>query len=46
VAAAAGEILTLAAFCEGKFAQSFPYFEPERRGAPVVAFTRIDGTRA
>lgn len=42
-AATAGEILALAAFYEGKYAQSFPYFGPERRGAPVVAFTRIDG---
>jgi len=43
-AATAGEILALAAFNEGKYAQSFPYFGPERRGAPVVAFTRIDET--
>ena len=26
---------------EGKFAQSFPAFGPERRGAPVAGFTRI-----
>jgi 2-oxoacid:acceptor oxidoreductase gamma subunit (pyruvate/2-ketoisovalerate family) len=41
-AATAGEVLALAAFYEGKYAQSFPYFGPERRGAPVVTFTRID----
>ena len=27
---------------EGKFALAFPTFGPERRGAPVMAFTRID----
>lgn len=27
---------------EGKYAQAFPSFGPERRGAPVLAFTRID----
>jgi pyruvate ferredoxin oxidoreductase gamma subunit len=27
---------------EGKFAQAFPSFGPERRGAPVVAFCRVD----
>lgn len=26
----------------GKFAQAFPSFGPERRGAPVLGFTRID----
>jgi pyruvate ferredoxin oxidoreductase gamma subunit/2-oxoisovalerate ferredoxin oxidoreductase gamma subunit len=26
---------------EGKYAQAFPAFGPERRGAPVLAFTRI-----
>ena len=26
----------------GKYAQGFPSFGPERRGAPVAAFTRID----
>jgi pyruvate ferredoxin oxidoreductase gamma subunit len=27
---------------EGKYAQAFPSFGPERRGAPVIAFARID----
>lgn len=36
------EILALAAIGEGKYAQGFPSFGPERRGAPVVAFNRID----
>jgi pyruvate ferredoxin oxidoreductase gamma subunit len=37
------ELLALAAINEGKFAQGFPSFGPERRGAPVLAFLRIDG---
>jgi len=39
------EMLTLAAIGEGKFAQGLPSFGPERRGAPVAAFTRIDDKR-
>lgn len=38
----AAEILAAAAFKNGKYAQAFPYFGPERRGAPTTAFTRID----
>ena len=29
---------------EGKYALAFPSFGPERRGAPVFAYTRIDGS--
>ena len=36
------ELLAQAAINEGKFAQAFPSFGPERRGAPVLAFVRID----
>lgn len=36
------ELLAKAAIDEGKFAQAFPAFGPERRGAPVMAFDRID----
>lgn len=36
------EIMAQAAISEGKFAQAFPSFGPERRGAPVQAFNRID----
>ena len=36
------EILAQAAISEGKYAQAFPSFGPERRGAPVQAFNRID----
>jgi len=35
------EMLALAAIEEGKYAQGFPAFGPERRGAPVMAFNRI-----
>jgi pyruvate ferredoxin oxidoreductase gamma subunit len=36
------ELLARAAINEGKYAQAFPSFGPERRGAPVMAFDRID----
>ncbi len=36
------EILAIAAFYENKYAQAFPSFGVERRGAPVQAFLRID----
>ncbi|HIE07270.1 MAG TPA: pyruvate ferredoxin oxidoreductase subunit gamma [Desulfarculaceae bacterium] len=35
------EMLAIAAINEGKFAQAFPSFGPERRGAPVIAFARV-----
>ena len=35
------EILSVAAFDEGRHAQAFPSFGSERTGAPVVAFCRI-----
>jgi pyruvate ferredoxin oxidoreductase gamma subunit len=38
----AAELLSLAAFDEGRYAQAFPSFGSERMGAPVVAFCRID----
>ena len=44
-AVTSAELLAHAAISEGKFAQSFPSFGPERRGAPVLAFARIDGTK-
>ena len=37
----AAEMLSIAAFLEGKDAQAFPSFGSERMGAPVVAFCRI-----
>jgi len=36
------ELLAVAAIDEGKHAQAFPSFGPERRGAPVEAFNRVD----
>jgi pyruvate ferredoxin oxidoreductase gamma subunit len=38
----AAEMLSLAAFAEGRHAQAFPSFGSERNGAPVVSFCRID----
>jgi pyruvate ferredoxin oxidoreductase gamma subunit len=38
----AAELLSLAAFDEGRHAQAFPTFGSERMGAPVTAFCRID----
>jgi len=38
----AAEMLSVAAFAEGKYAQAFPSFGSERTGAPVVSFCRID----
>jgi pyruvate ferredoxin oxidoreductase gamma subunit len=44
-AVTSAELLALAAIGEGKYAQAFPSFGPERRGAPVVAFCRIGDER-
>jgi len=38
----AAEMLSIAAFREGRHAQAFPSFGSERTGAPVMAFCRID----
>ena len=38
----AAELLSVAAFEEGSFAQAFPTFGSERMGAPVVSYCRID----
>ncbi len=40
-AVTSAELLAKAAIDEGKYAQAFPSFGPERRGAPVLAFDRI-----
>ena len=37
----AAELLSIAAFEQGRHAQAFPSFGSERTGAPVVAFCRI-----
>ncbi len=41
-AVTAAEMLSVAAFAEGRHAQAFPSFGSERMGAPVVSFCRID----
>lgn len=35
------ELLSIAAFLEGRYSQAFPSFGSERMGAPVVAFCRM-----
>ncbi len=37
----AAELLSVAAFYEGRYSQAFPTFGSERAGAPVAAFCRI-----
>ena len=41
-AVTAAEMLSVAAFGQGRHAQAFPSFGSERTGAPVVSFCRID----
>jgi len=41
-AVTAAKVLASAAVDEGKYALAFPEYGAERRGAPVLAFTRID----
>ena len=38
----AAELLAVAAFEDGKYSQAFPAFGVERRGAPVMAFVRLN----
>ena len=38
----AAELLSVAAFDEGRHAQAFPSFGSERTGAPVVSYCRMD----
>lgn len=40
----AAELLSVAAFRAGRYAQAFPSFGSERTGAPVVSFCRISDT--
>lgn len=39
------ELFALSAIAEGKYAQGFPSFGTERRGAPVTGFNRVDDKR-
>lgn len=41
-AVTSAELVATAAIEEGKYAQGFPSFGPERRGAPVTAFVRVN----
>jgi pyruvate ferredoxin oxidoreductase gamma subunit len=41
-AVTSAELIAIAAINKGNCAQAFPSFGPERRGAPVVAFCRVD----
>jgi len=40
-AVTSAEVVAIAGIDEGRFAQAFPSFGPERRGAPVTAFIRM-----
>lgn len=40
----ASKVMANAFFREGNYVQAFPAFGVERRGAPVVAFTRVDSS--
>ena len=44
-AVTSAELIARAAISEDKYAQAFPSFGPERRGAPVLAFNRIDSEK-
>ena len=41
----ASELLSVAAFLDGKHSQAFPSFGSERTGAPVVSFCRISESK-
>ncbi|MFC1920320.1 2-oxoacid:acceptor oxidoreductase family protein [Chloroflexota bacterium] len=43
-AVTASEMLASAAFHEGKYSHAFPYFQAERKGAPVTAYARISNS--
>lgn len=43
-AVTAAELVAQAAIAEGQYAQGFPSFGPERRGAPVTAYLRVAPT--
>ncbi len=44
-AVTSAELVAQAAISLGKYAQAFPSFGPERRGAPVAAYVRIDSSK-
>jgi pyruvate ferredoxin oxidoreductase gamma subunit len=44
-AVTSAELVAQAAILEDKYAQAFPSFSPERRGAPVMAFNRVNSEK-
>jgi pyruvate ferredoxin oxidoreductase gamma subunit len=44
-AVTSAELLAKAAISEGRYAQAFPAFGAERRGAPVLAFDRVSSQK-
>ena len=44
-AVTSAELVAQAAISEDRFAQAFPSFGPERRGAPVQAFVRVNSLK-
>lgn len=44
-AVTSAELIARAAINEGKYASAFPAFGAERRGAPVIAFIRVDSRK-
>ncbi len=44
-AVTSAELLAISAINQGRYAQAFPSFGPERRGAPVMAFLRVSDER-
>jgi pyruvate ferredoxin oxidoreductase gamma subunit len=44
-AVTSAELIALSAIRAGRFAQAFPSFGPERRGAPVMAYARVSDQR-
>ena len=41
----ASQLVAAAALADGRFVQAFPEYGPERSGAPMRAYTRIDDAR-
>jgi len=44
-AVTSAELVAQAAIIEGRYGQAFPSFGPERRGAPVQAFVRVNDSQ-
>ncbi len=44
-AVTSAELIAISAINQNKYAQAFPSFGPERRGAPVMAFVRVSDAK-